>query len=294
MDIHPLISIIIPVYRDWQRLELCLQALHAQSLPQEQLEVIVVNNDPEHKPWTRSPLANLEIITEARPGSYAARNAGIRAAKGDLLGFCDADCIPDPDWLKTAASFLQARQDISRLAGRIELIYEDSTNPSLAEKHERVFAFRQDWHVQSGAGVTANMFAWRQVFDEVGLFEETLLSGGDLEWGHRAHKAGFVIAYLPEAVVWHPARYSEQQLRQKARRVCSGYIRVNKADIRKNPLNALYHGLCMLKPPIKAGKMIFARQDLRLRDKILVYFLEYYLKLVQFGEYVKCQSGFRP
>ena len=68
-----------------------------------------------------------------------------------------------------------------------------------------------------------------------------------------------------------------------------GYIAINNADIRKNPLNALYHGFCMVKPPVKAGAMIFASKDLRPGQKIGVYFLEYLLKLVQFGEYVRCQ-----
>lgn len=40
-------------------------------------------------------------VREARPGSYAARNAGLHVARGDVYAFTDADCIPTPDWLTT-------------------------------------------------------------------------------------------------------------------------------------------------------------------------------------------------
>lgn len=286
----PFVSVIIPVYHDWHRLVMALDALERQTWPRDRFEIIVLNNDPADPfPETFEDRQNLKLLCEKKPGSYAARNTGIRAAKGELLGFCDADCIPEKDWIEQAVKCLVKNPGFFRVAGRIELTFKDHKKPGLAELHESIFAFRQDEYAKNGVSTTANMFAWRQVFDAVGLFDETLLSGGDLQWGRRADAAGFGIVYCPEAVVGHPARRTVGSLIKKARRVCGGYIAINNADIRKNPLNAIYYGFCMIKPPVGAGVMIFARKDLGADQKIGVYFLEYLLKLVQFGEYVRCQ-----
>jgi cellulose synthase/poly-beta-1,6-N-acetylglucosamine synthase-like glycosyltransferase len=290
----PFVSVIIPVYHDWHRLGMASDALNHQTWPRDRFEIIIVNNDPADPfPETFVGRQNLKLLCERKPGSYAARNTGIRAVKGELLGFCDADCIPEKDWIKQAVKCLVKNPGSFRVAGRIELTFKDHKNPGLAELHESIFAFRQDEYAKNGVSTTANMFAWRHLFDSVGMFDETLLSGGDLQWGQRAQDAGFGIVYCPKAVVLHPARNSVGSLIKKARRVCGGYIAVNNADVRKNPLNAIYHGFCLIKPPVGAGSMIFKRTDLTVGQKIRVYFLEYLLKIVQFAEYMRCQIGFK-
>ena len=290
MQPHPFVSIIIPVYRNWDSLTLCLQALANQSYPVQRFEVIVVNNDPKDNPQIPDSISNLRILEENTPGSYAARNTGIRAAHGHVLGFCDADCIPYSDWIEQGVHFLDTHFDLTRAAGKVELM-ASGRQTGYAELYETIFAFRQEEYTQKGASTTANMFAYYRVFEAVGFFRDDLLSGGDLEWSRRAQSAGWKIGYAQQAVVYHPARKSVPELAAKAKRVCSGYIYLNNADIKKNPINAVYHGLCMLKPPFKAAKMIFERRDLRLHDKLLLYCLEYHLKLVQLWEYTRLQIG---
>lgn len=293
MHPQPFVSIIIPVFRNWDSLALCLQALANQSYPVDRFEIIVVNNDPEDKPQVPETLPNQRLINEHTPGSYAARNTGIRAAQGELLGFCDADCIPGPAWIEQAVQFLGTNPHLSRAAGKVELLINGlkGSKPNYAQLYETIFAFRQEEYAQNGSSATANMFSYCRVFKAVGLFREDLLSGGDLEWSRRAQSGGWRIGYAPQVVVHHPARNSVPELAAKAKRVCSGYIHLNNADFKNNLINAVYHGLCMLKPPLQAGKMIFGRTDLRLQDKLFLYFLEYYLKLVQLWEYTQLQMG---
>lgn len=287
----PFVSVIIPTYRSWDSLAACLRALSAQTYPHDRFEVIVVNNEPHDKPQVceQLNLPNLHLINEPRPGSYAARNAGIRFSHGQILAFCDADCISAPDWIEQGVRHLQSCPEVSRLAGRVELTFS-SREPNFAELYESVFAFRQKEYAKAGASTTANMFAAKQVFEEEGLFLEDLHSGGDLEWGRRAQSAGWNIQYAPQVIVRHPARNTIDKLTRKAKRVCSGYIELNQAHFPQNPWAALYHGLSMLKPPIKAGRMIFGRSDIKIQGKIVLYVLEYYLKLIQLKEYIRLQS----
>src|SRR5690606_25863401 len=93
-------SVIIPVYRDWYRLQLCLNALSHQSFPRDSFEIIVVNNDPmDIAPVDFKLPINAMLLVEAKVGSYAARNAAIAVAQGAVLAFTDSDCIPEQDWL---------------------------------------------------------------------------------------------------------------------------------------------------------------------------------------------------
>jgi glycosyltransferase involved in cell wall biosynthesis len=100
---NPYVSIIIPTYRDWNRLGMCLEALKKQSYPKENTEIIIINNDPEDLiPVDFKGNKNITIMNAARNGSYAARNTGLKIAKGEIIGFTDSDCIPNTDWISKA------------------------------------------------------------------------------------------------------------------------------------------------------------------------------------------------
>src|SRR5262249_13620664 len=97
------ISVVVPV-ADAGRLPRCLEALARQTLDPSAYEVLVADNTPSE--GTRR-------ITEATParhlsapgrGSYAARNAGVREAKGAIVAFTDADCAGPPGWLAVIGS----------------------------------------------------------------------------------------------------------------------------------------------------------------------------------------------
>lgn len=221
----PFLSVIIPTYRDWGGLRSCLAGLSRQIFPVERFEVIVVDNAGEGPPADLELLGNAHVIEELRPGSYAARNRGIAAARGEVLAFLDADCLPEPGWLVEALGCLET-QDADLVAGHITLTYQgEQLTP--AECYEKAFAFRQAQNMQQGLAVTANLVVRREVFDAVGVFNERMMSGGDFEWTRRATAAGFKLVYCPNAVVRHPARNTLSSLAQKARRVSAGSMELH-------------------------------------------------------------------
>ena len=105
----PAVTIITPVHNHWHLVPKLLACLAAQTLPQTEFEIVLVeNNSEEFSPPDQLP-PNARIEHCDTPGSYAARNHGIKHATGDWLVFTDADCLPRPDWLQnlmTAASEL--------------------------------------------------------------------------------------------------------------------------------------------------------------------------------------------
>jgi GT2 family glycosyltransferase len=275
------VSIIIPTYKDWDRLSLCLNSLNEQSYNQDLFEIIVVNNYTADKvPRGYFIPCNCKVITEEKPGSYAARNTGIAMSSGSIIGFTDSDCIADRDWITNAVSFLENNNDCDRIAGRINLFYH-SKKLTEAELYEKIYAFNQDIYVnEDGTGVTGNMFSYKHVFDSIGLFKEDLLSGGDYEWSIRARDAGYKIKYAENAIINHPARHNISELITKAKRVGGGQAGFGKPS-NKNRFKSIVKFLYDLRPPIKSIGLISKKgKDLRITEKLLVFYIRYYLSII--------------
>lgn len=221
----PFVSIIVPAYNDAERLGVCLDALREQSYPADRFEIIVADNgsEPPLETLLRRD-ARVRFVREVAPGSYAARNAGVRESRGEVLAFTDSDCRPDRDWLRAGVNALGALPEGGLVGGRVELYVRDRARPSAVELYEMVLAFPQERYVrQSRFAVTANVFTTRRTFERVGPFNATLISGGDNEWGKRVHAAGLPVVYAHDAVVHHPARRSMAEISRKMDRVAEGH-----------------------------------------------------------------------
>ncbi|PKV62617.1 glycosyltransferase [Pontibacter ramchanderi] len=290
----PFVSIIIPTYHDWDRLLICLRALETQTYPKEKFEVLVINNAPDDLIPEKIKIdANLEVINEAVPGSYAARNTGIAKAKGSIIGFTDSDCIPDPNWIRAAVSFFDKNQNIDRLGGRVDL-FTSGDNYNLAEAYDLIYAFRQEENVSRGVSVTANMFTKKSVLNEVGYFNSNMFSGGDYEWGKRAESKKFHIGFSPDVIVKHPARKSLKQIIDKVRRCASGTIQMEHQSM-ESSISRLAYLIYEVRPPINEFRHIYARgKHLSLKLKLLVFFLRYNIRVIRAYEEIRLQHGAEP
>ncbi|MGK7943934.1 MAG: glycosyltransferase family 2 protein [Microcystaceae cyanobacterium] len=220
----PLVSIIIPVLNDVEGLRQCLKALQCQTLSSEQYEIIVVDNGSSEA--IKQCVAEFEqtrYLTQEIPGSYASRNVGIEAAKGSILAFTDADCLPVSIWLEKGIECLKNTPNAGLVAGNIELFPLDPQKPNGVELFSMITDLCQEKYIERlNFGATANVFTYRKVFDEVGLFKTTLKSGGDMEWGKRVHKAGYKTVYCAEAAIRHPTRSTWKSIKAKTLRVIGG------------------------------------------------------------------------
>lgn len=288
---NPLVTIIIPTYKDWNRLGLCIAALEKQTYPAELIQVIVVNNAPADQPPAGYYLPeNISIIDEGKPGSYAARNAGLKLAKGDIIGFTDSDCIPVENWIESAINVFTANPDVDRIAGNVILFFEGD-KPQPAELYESIYAFQQESNAKNGVSVTANMFTRNKVLESVGVFNDTMLSGGDIEWAARAQAKGFLIRYSAEMAVKHPARKGLKLMAKKSRRVASGKGKMNNNAYLKESVRLLFK----LRPKLKEWKVIKAKgKHLSLSDKVVVYWVKWYLDSVRIMERFRLLNGGKP
>ena len=278
---------------DWGRMSLCIKALSEQTYPSNLFEVIIVNNNPEDQTPDNYWLPeNQKIITEEKPGSYAARNAALKIAKGDIIGFTDSDCIPDKNWITNAVNYLNSHKDCSRVAGRIPIIYK-SGQPTVVELYNEVYAFPQKWQVQQvGTSVTANLFTYKHVFEKVGTFDDTLMTMGDSEWARKAHLAGFKIDYVENVVVHHPAR-TFAELVKKEKRLGGGDGILRKKS-RIGAINFIKF-LNSLRPRIKEIKFMNVQgSDLNIKDRVKLLFIRHYLLSIRDFEKFRVQMGKAP
>jgi glycosyltransferase involved in cell wall biosynthesis len=92
-----MISIIIPAYNAAQTLPACLAALQRQTQPPD--EIIVVDDGSQDQTAQVARAYGAQLLEQVHQGPAAARNLGIRQARGDIVLLTDADCEPVPTWV---------------------------------------------------------------------------------------------------------------------------------------------------------------------------------------------------
>lgn len=220
------ISVIIPVYNDWDRLLCVLESLAKQSLAKDYWEVVVVDNNSDYTVDISAYSFQFRIVCCTEPGSYAARNTGIGVSKGELLVFTDADCRPCDTWLEEYYN-LYSNQDVGFICAGAVVVQRFEPGPeNIYEKYDMMVGIPQKHYaINKGYGVTANLAIPRSILEAVGNFDSTRFSGGDAEFCLRAKKSGYNIVYNSAAIVTHPARSTWTELKVKARRVKGGQIK---------------------------------------------------------------------
>jgi len=220
-----MISIIIPHLNQPDRLEACLSSLEAQNPNGVLFEIIVVDNGSETPPWdvvARHRGARLLLESQAGPGP--ARNTGTKSATGDVFAFIDADCVAHQDWLRNALRTLKSSPPRTILGGDVRIWRNEDEDFTAIEAYESVFAYRFKLYIeQHGFSGTGNLMVSRADFETVGPFAGIEIAE-DMEWGERACSAGFRFRYVPDMIVFHPARRSLQELYAKWDRQIQHYL----------------------------------------------------------------------
>jgi glycosyltransferase involved in cell wall biosynthesis len=94
-------SVIVCAYNEERLLPGCLHSLLQQSFPPH--ELIVINNASTDRTAAVASIPGVRVVDEPRKGLVLAREAGHRAATGDVLVYVDADCRAPHDWLEHLA-----------------------------------------------------------------------------------------------------------------------------------------------------------------------------------------------
>jgi glycosyltransferase involved in cell wall biosynthesis len=187
-------------------------------------EVIVVDNNSTDQTravaegYCRRYPERFRYEFEPQQGLSRARNAGIRAARGQIIAFIDDDVIAEPTWLNVLTSSLHDGK-WAGAGGRI-VPPQDFTPPdwlTVGGETDLLGALLPLFDLGDQAGKMkrppygANMAFRKDMFEKYGMFRtdlgrcgDKMLMGEDIEFGSRLMSAGECLHYEPYSVVEHP------------------------------------------------------------------------------------------
>ena len=215
-----MISVVIPAYNAATTLPVCLNALAKQEAPGRPWEIIVVDDGSQDNTAEIAQSYDVQLIRHKRKsGAGAARNSGIRQAKGDIVCFTDADCAPTPNWLKqmsrpfadtavTGCKGIYATRQTAWIARFVQIEYEDKYD-----------LLRQQTHIDF---IDTYSAAYRrQALLDCGGFDERIHYVEDQELSFRLAAQGNLMVFQPEAVVYH--QHSDTLVKYGRKKFWIGY-----------------------------------------------------------------------
>jgi glycosyltransferase involved in cell wall biosynthesis len=209
----PLVSVVIPVLNGEEHIGTCLDALRRVDYPKERYEILVVDNGSTDRTADVLSRYPVRALYEPRRGPAQARNRGIAAARGDIVAFTDADCVPSTGWLRELVRGFD-HGDIGGVAGEI-LPYPPKTP---AEKYAARIRHLSPVRYMSREilpfAVTANLAFRREVFGKVGLLDVDSPRGGEsTDFCTRfCRGTGQRLELAPRAIVLHRHRSTAWEL----------------------------------------------------------------------------------
>ncbi|MDL5360560.1 glycosyltransferase family 2 protein [Halalkalicoccus sp. NIPERK01] len=223
------VTIIVPVYNDPKGVRTTIESIRSEFTEFQARLCIVDNGSTDETPTVIDEYVDDRIThlteTDIR-SSYAARNTGIRNADSDILAFVDADMTVSEDWLESALETFRT-SDADYMGCNVELTLPDEPTLSARYDHHTGFPVKQYLEHQHFAP-TCCLFVRREVFEDVGLFDHRLTSGGDKEFGNRVHEAGYEMHFAEDVTMYHPTRNSLRELVKKDLRVGRGHCQLQR------------------------------------------------------------------
>lgn len=203
-----LLSIIVPAYNARPFLADALECIPQQGY--KPVEVIVVDDGSTDGTGDVATTFGGEVtcVRQDNQGAAAARNHGLRLARGEMIAFIDADDLWPQGTLKELATYLRNHPKTELVVGRVQYMRSAAR---VNGKHQ--FEPYADPCLALNLG--AALFR-REVFDRVGQFNEGLRSSEDIDWFMRAREHGTTMFFLDRVTLFYRRHDSNMTLGREA------------------------------------------------------------------------------
>lgn len=210
------VSVIIPVLNGAATIEQTLGALFDQAGAPENTEIFVVDNGSTDNTRDIARRFEVTLLEERTRGPSAARNCGLRIAKGDVIVYLDADALPTRGWLAELTAAFEDPAVV--LAGGRVLGFPPQTAA------ERFMVAHGIWEPENNIFrplfpfvPSLNLAVRRDAALAIGGWAEDMLTGEDVDFSYRIQKQfPAPIAYRPNAILFHHHRDTDDGLRAQA------------------------------------------------------------------------------
>jgi glycosyltransferase involved in cell wall biosynthesis len=142
----------------------------------------------------------VKLVTEPGLGFGHARNLGVKNASGDIVFFIDSDCYAEPNWIENALPTFESNSEIVGVTGPTRLWNKESgVARFLAHVGGRINMPTSRRFVRIAP--TMNLALKRDVINDVGGFDETLIRGEDTDLTYKISQTHKIL-YDPNVVIW--------------------------------------------------------------------------------------------
>lgn len=218
---NSLVSVIVPVYNCERYLAEAIESILAQTY--RPIEIIIVDDGSTDNTSSIAKAFGKEVKYFYQPNSGPpyARNRGLKMARGDIIGFLDADDLWERNTLEVQLSRLEKNPAVEIVLGKIQVILpcRDSADKTDFE------VFADPWvalHLGSA------LFR-KSVFEAVGVFDESLHYSDDWDWFMRARELGIPMIIHSEVTMFH--RRHEQNITNQKKASNSSTLRMLKKSL---------------------------------------------------------------
>lgn len=283
------ISAIICTYNRERYLKQCLEACTTQSLPKEEFEIVVVNNNSTDNTeqvckdfQAKFPEYKFSYFVETEQGLSPARNRGVKESNASYITFLDDDAFIADNFLEVTVNYLDKHNDVSAVGGKILLHYE-GRKPKWGNKYlnsllgyfnlgDTTKPFPKKYYPRG-----SNMSFRKELFDTYGYFNTELgRKGGNLvgseekELFERFAKHNIGIHYIQDAIVYH----------------CVPEARTTKEFIRKQALGSGIGEKKRMKNYSFGQRMIYLHTEIKNWIGSIVLFIIFILKMQPYKGYM--------
>ena len=209
-----MISIILRAKNEMPWLKYTLKMLARQS--RQDFELICVDSGSTDGSWELLNEYRPDVLYQIRPEEYVpgrVLNQAITHAKGEIVVFNNADCIPqDRFWLENLVRPFQQNPDV--IAVFANQIARPNAIPLVRKDYERAFGDGKEsakWrHFFSLASSAVHTDLIRKY-----PFDNDIQYSEDIEWSWRMKQKGLMIEYVPDAIVQHSHNYNLSQIKKR-------------------------------------------------------------------------------
>lgn len=204
-----LVSVVIPVYNGEPYLVEAIESVLNQDY--RPLEVIVVNDGSTDNTEAVARRYDKDImyVRQERRGPAAARNRGLHISRGEVIGFLDADDLWSEDKLSLQLECLAENPSLEIVLGLSQRMRSRT-----GEKSKPNF---EAWHDPFVAPLLGAAVFKKAVFDRIGLFDETLHFGEDVDWFMRAREQGISMMIIEQVTHFYRIHESNMTLQAATR-----------------------------------------------------------------------------
>lgn len=224
----PFVSVIVPALNCAEDVRGFAESMQRQDYPSERFEVIVVDNGSSDDTFERVRSAGMIALQRKEKGRARALNAGVEAARGEIIMTTDLSCRAEPHWIRAVVETFATHPEAGCVGGEIKLLR--TTDSVVIDFQERsnymspLLALNRTRLPFMPFADGANASFRKRVFDEIGGFEESFVKAADVEICYRMFiLTEYTLVFNRTALMWEPGESTLRALLHQRFRMGIGW-----------------------------------------------------------------------